>query len=55
MDKKKIIIEKAKDYFDREYDPDHIASVVKMFDLESLYGLMEDYAEDQVKMLASNG
>lgn len=44
-------MEKAKDYFDREYDGNHIATVVDMFDLKSLYGLTEEYAEVQVKKL----
>lgn len=42
-------MEKAKDYFDREYDGNHIETVVDMFDLKSLYGLIEEYAESQVK------
>lgn len=45
-------MEKAKDYFDREYDGNHIATVVDMFDLKSLYGLTEEYAEAQVKKLS---
>lgn len=42
-------MEKAQDYFDREYDGNHIATVVDMFDLKSLYGLMEEYAGAQVE------
>ena len=45
-------MEKAKDYFDREYDGNHIAMVVDMFDLKSLYGLTEEYAAAQVKKLS---
>ena len=34
----------AKEYFDENYDHDHISSVVKMIDMKSLYNLMEEYA-----------
>ncbi len=47
-------MEKAKDYFDREYDGNHIATVVDMFDLKSLYGLMEEYAEAVKKLSIHN-
>lgn len=47
-------MEKAKDYFDREYDSNHIAIVVAMSDLESLYGLMEEYAEVVKKSYTRN-
>jgi hypothetical protein len=35
----------AKEYFDKEYGPDHIKEVVEMGDIVSIYGLMEEYAE----------
>ena len=38
-------MQKAKEYFDKEYGPDHIKEVVDMGDMVSIYGLMEEYAE----------
>ena len=42
---------KAKEYFDAEYDETHISTVVGLNDMESLYGLMEEYAEYENKDL----
>jgi hypothetical protein len=38
-------MQKAKEYFDKEYGTDHIKEVVEMGDIVSIYGLMEEYAE----------
>lgn len=39
----------AEEYFNKEYGNQHIESVVNMGDLESLYGLMEEYANLKLK------
>lgn len=41
---------KAKKYFDKEYGNDHIKAVVDFKDLESLYGLMQEYADEQLRL-----
>lgn len=41
---------KAKKYFDKEYGNDHIKLVVDMKDLESLYGLMQEYTDEQLRL-----
>lgn len=41
---------KAKKYFDKEYGNDHIKAVVDLKDLESLYGLMQEYADEQLRL-----
>lgn len=41
---------KAKKYFDEEYGNDHIKDVVDLKDLESLYGLMQEYADEQLRL-----
>lgn len=41
---------KAKKYFDKEYGNDHIKVVVDLKDLESLYGLMQEYADEQLRL-----
>ena len=41
---------KAKKYFDKEYGNDHIKSVVDLKDLESLYGLIQEYADEQLRL-----
>ena len=38
-------MQKAKEYFDKKYGVDHIKTVIEMNDMNSLYGLMEEYAE----------
>lgn len=40
----------AKKYFDKEYGNDHIKAVVDLKDLESLYGLMQEYADEQLRL-----
>lgn len=40
----------AKKYFDKEYGNDHIKDVVDLKDLESLYGLMQEYADEQLRL-----
>lgn len=42
----------AKNYFDFEYDNKHIESVVKDRDLESLYGLIDEFSESIVVRFA---
>ena len=39
----------AEEYFNKEYGKGHIDSVVNMSDTESLYGLMEEYANLKLK------
>jgi hypothetical protein len=39
----------AKEYFKKEYDKDHINLVVNLNDIESLYGLMDEFAQHEVK------
>lgn len=41
---------KAKKYFDKEYGNNHIKDVVDLKDLESLYGLMQEYADEQLRL-----
>jgi hypothetical protein len=41
---------KAKKYFDKEYGNDHIKNVVDLKDMKSLYGLMQEYAEEQLRL-----
>jgi len=41
---------KAKEYFDKEYGNDHIKDVVNLKDIESLYGLMQEYADEQLRL-----
>ncbi len=41
---------KAKKYFNEEYGNDHIKDVVDLKDLESLYGLMQEYADEQLRL-----
>lgn len=41
---------KAKEYFDKEYGTDHIKDVVDLKDMESLYGLMQEYADEQLRL-----
>ena len=41
---------KAKTYFDKEYGQDHIKDVVDLKDLESLYGLMQEYVTEQLRL-----
>lgn len=41
---------KAKKYFDKEYGNDHIKAVVDLKDLESLYGLIQEYADEQLRL-----
>ena len=43
-----------KEYFDKEYGPDHIKEVVEMGDIVSIYALMEEYAEKILKDLRKN-
>lgn len=40
----------AKKYFDKEYGDNHIKGVVDLKDLESLYGLMQEYADEQLRL-----
>lgn len=40
----------AKKYFDKEYGNDHIKDVVDLKDLKSLYGLMQEYADEQLRL-----
>ena len=40
----------AKKYFDKEYGNDHIKEVVNLKDLKSLYGLMQEYADEQLRL-----
>ena len=42
---------KAEDYFDKEYGVGHIETVIDLNDFDSLYGLMEEYAEHKNKEL----
>lgn len=39
----------AKEYFEKEYGKGHIESVVKLNDIVSLYGLMEEYHQYKAK------
>ena len=41
---------KAKEYFDKECGNDHIKDVVDLKDIESLYGLMQEYADEQLRL-----
>jgi hypothetical protein len=49
-----MTLEKAKNYFESEYGSAHIESVISMNDLTSLYGLIEEYAEHEVKKALQN-
>lgn len=40
----------AKTYFEEEYGNSHIKNVVDLKDLESLYGLMQEYADEQLRL-----
>ena len=39
---------KAKEYFDKEYDKDHIQYVIDNDDIISIYGLIDEYVESMV-------
>ena len=41
---------KAKKYFDKEYGNNYIKDVVDLKDLESLYVIMQEYADEQLRL-----
>lgn len=45
---------KSKDYFDKEYGKKHIKTIVEMDDLESLYGLIDEFSEISMYSLVDN-
>ena len=45
-------MQKAKEYFENNYGKGHIESVTEMKDFISLYALIEEYAQEQVKLFA---
>ena len=39
----------VREYFDKEYGSEHIKKVIDMKDIESLYGLIEEFADVSVE------
>lgn len=44
-------METPKEYFDKEYGKEHIQSVIDLKDSESLYGLMQEFSDNQRREL----